>query len=384
MNTTSNRESADQVEGKAESITRAFEGFARWNGRTGIRNRVLVLPSVICSHVVADRIAARVSGATSASHDHGCAQMGADNEQTERTLLGVATNPNVAGTLLVGLGCEHVQSGSVADQLEALGAPVREISIQNEGGVDETIDRGERLAEELVNGARSERIRTDLSDLTVGVISGDLNRATVETADPLVGSFVDRVVDAGGNVVVAGTERLAAHPREAVSMAASEKAAGEVDDLVARLRDRQAKQTRIRRCAEDRPFNEGTRAWGSGPIRDVLRYGEVATHESGLAIVESPSEFAEAATALTAAGAQVILHVTDEGVPTGHPVAPVVKVTGNQETYEALSNDIDVDAATTTEAELIDYVVDVADGEPCRAEVHGVSEFAITRVDPSM
>ena len=44
------------------SEERGFTGYDRGERGTGTRNRVLVLPSVICSHVVADRIASRVRG----------------------------------------------------------------------------------------------------------------------------------------------------------------------------------------------------------------------------------------------------------------------------------------------------------------------------------
>ncbi|ELK44610.1 Altronate dehydratase-like protein, partial [Haloferax sp. BAB-2207] len=92
----------------------SFSGSRRPDGRLGIRDRVLVLPSVICSHVVAEEIAARSPGTVAAPHDHGCGQLGADAEQTERTLVGLAGNPNVAGTVVVGLGCETVRSDAVA------------------------------------------------------------------------------------------------------------------------------------------------------------------------------------------------------------------------------------------------------------------------------
>ncbi|MFC6730636.1 UxaA family hydrolase, partial [Natronoarchaeum mannanilyticum] len=97
--------------------TTSFEAYRRDDGRAGVRNRVLVVPSVICSHIVAERIAEREDGAVCAPHDHGCGQIGDDHDQTERTLLNLARNPNVAGATVVGLGCEHLQSGPFADRV---------------------------------------------------------------------------------------------------------------------------------------------------------------------------------------------------------------------------------------------------------------------------
>lgn len=345
----------------------------------GVRSRLLVLPSVICSRLVADRIADAVPGAVSAGHDHGCAQLGADEAQTERTLASVATNPNVAGAVVVGLGCEGVQSDRLAGTLADRGVPVRELSIQGVGGSDEAVDRGVEAARELADRA-SRTATAALGDLTVGVVSSDLRDSTVDHADPLIGAFVDRVVDAGGRVVVAGTERLRPHG-DAAREGMNTDVAARYADVVEASPSRTAGL--VRRAGE-RSFADLSRLWGGRPIRDVLPYGAPATHESGVALVNAPTEFAEAATGLAAAGAHVILHATADGIPTGHPIVPVCKVTGDAETYAALAGDIDVDARTADADDLSELVGRVASGEETGAERHGLTAFAITRAGPSM
>lgn len=361
-----------------------FEGHRRPDGRLGVRNRVLVLPSVICSHLVAEEIADRSERAVAAPHDHGCAQIGADNDQTRRTFLGVGTNPNVAGTLVVGLGCEAVQSDAVATELADRGASVDELSIQGEGGTDPAIEAGATAVAELTERASAATASTaGLGGLTVGVVSGDLDESTVERADPLVGGLVRRVVDAGGRVLVAGNERFVGHPdaaRSSVAPAADEA----FEALLDRHRDRPPRATRVGYRAAERGFEESTRFLGGRPVRELLRYGESATVEDGVALVDAPSRFEEAATGLAAAGAQLIVHVTAEGVPTGHPVAPVLKVSGDPTTVGALPDDIDVDATTASVADLTDRVRAVADGDRTCAERHGLDTFALTRVGPSM
>lgn len=378
----------DQTGSDAESYVGdrhelSFKGCERSDGRIGARDRVLVLPSVICSHVVADRIAERVEGAVSAPHDHGCAQIGSDNEQTERTFLGVARNPNVAGTLVVGLGCEHVQSDIVATQLEAVGEPVRELSIQGVGGTGPTIECGVEAAQDLRERTRAGSEPADASSVTLGVVCTDLEEGTVERAAPLVGTLADAVTGMGGRVVAAGIEPLLTHPN-AAREAVTDEAVTALNEVLARHEEQPAKARSVARAARDRSFEATTRAWGDGPIRDVLAYGDPASHERGLAVVDTPSQFTEAATGLVAAGAQVVVHVTDEGVPTGHPLAPVLKVTGNPTTYRVLADDIDVNAAVASAADLRVRVADVLDGTRTRAEVHDVTDFAITRVGPSM
>ncbi|QLH84263.1 UxaA family hydrolase [Halosimplex pelagicum] len=368
------------------SLRRGFEAVDRGDRGVGVRDTVLVLPSVICSREVADRIADRVPGAVSAPHDHGCGQIGADKAQTHRTFLGVGANPNVAGTVVVGLGCESIQSDDVAADLADLGVPVRETAIQDAGGTDATVEAGVEAVEELRDRSTGDGGTTtaDLSDLTVGVVSGDLAESTRETADPLVGAVVDELVDAGARVVAAGSERAVAHPEAAVERAASDGAAAALRDLAARHRDQPARASRVGREAREREFEAVTRAWGEAPVRAALDYGERATHEEGLAVVDAPSRFAEAATGLVAAGAQVVVHVTGEGVATGHPVAPVVKVSGDPETLAAVGDDIDVDATAAEPEDLLARLRAVAGGERVRAEDHGLVSSAITRVGPSM
>jgi altronate dehydratase large subunit len=360
-----------------------FTGYGRADGRIGVRNRLLVLPSVICSHIVADRIAERVPTAVSAPHDHGCAQLGADNDQTARTFTGIGTNPNVAGVVVVGLGCEEIQSGDVAAELVDFGVPVRELSIQSEGGSDRTIERGVKAATALLDDQREKKTTGSLADLTLGIVGSDVQESTLETADPLVGSFARRVVDVGGRVVVAGTERLSPHAEEAVA-AADTTVRAELGELLETRRRTPARTAGLRRRAAERSFDELSRPWDGLPIREVLAYGERATHDAGVALVDAPSGFAEAATGLAAAGAQLVLHSTAEGIPSGHPIVPVLKVTGDERTYRALPEDIDVDARATTPEGFTEYVLDVLDGTESCAERHGLTEFAITRVGPSM
>ncbi len=375
-------ETRDAPSGGVTDERAAFTGYGRTDGRIGVRNRLLVLPSVICSHLVADRIAARVPTAVSAPHDHGCAQLGADNDQTARTFTGIGTNPNVAGVVVVGLGCEEIQSDDVAARLADLGVPVRELSIQSEGGSDRTIERGVEAATALLEERRRET-RGSLADLTVGIVSSDLRESTVERVDPLLGSFARRVVDEGGRVVVAGTERLSSHAEEAVA-AADESVAEEFGGLLETRRLTPARTTGLRRRAAERSFDELSRPWGGLPIRAVLAYGERATHDAGVGFVDAPSGFAEAATGLAAAGAQIVLHGTAEGIPSGHPIVPVLKLTGDERTFRALPEDIDVDARSTTPEGFADRVLDLLNGAESCAERHGLTEFAITRVGPSM
>jgi altronate dehydratase large subunit len=375
------------TESDFEAVSEAdqFGGYERATGDIGARNHILVLPSVICSHMVADRIADTIPEAVSTPHGHGCAQIGSDNDQTQRTFLGLGSNPNVAGTVVVGLGCEVLQSDDVASQLKKRDVPVRELSIQGVGGTDECIEEGIEQAHNLRQNAReTARTSANLGDLTVGVVSSDLRNSTIEEADPLVGRLAESVVEAGGRVVVAGSERLTVNLEAATAAAADSGVVDSLNALFARHRDYPAKARRVAAEASGMTFDDTTQSWGNLPISEVIDYGDQVTLDSGLAALDAPSRFEEAATGLAAAGAQVVIHVTGDGIPAGHPIVPIVKVSGDADTIAVLSEDIDVDATRTALPALCEQVLAVADGEPCCAEKHGLTQFAITRVGPSM
>jgi len=358
----------------------AFDGYPRSDRPPGTRNRVLVMPSVICSALVAESIAERVPGAVGAPHDHGCGQIGGDREQTRRTLLNVCENPNVAGVVMVGLGCETLSSEELAGDLSV---PVRQTAIQATGGTEATIEAGARAARELAGtaaGGRREQVGTD--EFTLGVAVGDLADSTLESVYPAVARLVERVVEGSGRSVVAGVEPLVPHADRADELA-TEEATEPLRAVLERRRDTGPPSAERRKAAGESP---GTLSglWSGEPIVEVLEYGERARSESGVSVVDAPGRFEEAATGLAAAGAQLIVHGTADGVPTGHPVVPVCKVTGDPETAAALSGDTDVDAAVAEPDRLADRAFEAAGGDPTAAENHGLAPFAITRSGPSL
>lgn len=285
---------------------------------------------------------------------------------------------------MVGLGCEVLQSDEVAADMSSLDTPIRELSIQGAGGTDECITEGIQHVEELVEIAETTNQTTaDLGDLTLGIVSSDLRGSTIDNADPLIGAVSEAVVEAGGRVIVAGIERFTAHP-EAALAATSSTAEEPLESILANWRNRPAKMTRVRSDAESYEFGDLAALWGNQPLDAAVSYGESPAIDSGVAVLDAPSQFEEAATGLAAAGAQVVLHATADGIPTGHPLVPVIKVSGDQQTVEALPSDIDLDATRADPSEATDLLRAVAGGDQSAAESHGLTEFAITRVGPSM
>ena len=132
------------------SSSSAFLGYPRPDGRVGVRNHVLVVPTVICSAVVADRIAASIAPVgASLPHLAGCGQIGPDLNVTHETLAAYCGHPNVGAVIVVALGCEQVVAQQLADAAQRAGKPCAIIAIQGEGGTLRATARGIEIAQQM-------------------------------------------------------------------------------------------------------------------------------------------------------------------------------------------------------------------------------------------
>jgi altronate dehydratase large subunit len=90
---------------------------------------------------------------------------------------------------------------------------------------------------------------------------------------------------------------------------------------------------------------------GRSTLQQILGYGERPTR-AGLVFMDAMGGGIPEITGLTAAGAQVILFLTGSGHPTGHPVAPTIKITGNPRTAARFASSIDVDVSPALAGEM--------------------------------
>ena len=121
---------------------------------------------------------------------------------------------------------------------------------------------------------------------------------------------------------------------------------------------------------------------GRAPLVDVVAYGGQAVLP-GLTLLEAPGNDAVSASALAAAGANLVLFTTGRGTPLGFPV-PTVKVASNAGLAEAKPHWIDFDASLAlregpeaADAAFLARIVAIASGEPTAAERNGQRAIAI-------
>lgn len=379
-------------------------GYARENGTFGIRNHLLIIPASVCAVEVASRIAEKAGGIC-LPHQHGCCQMGDDFRQTVRTLTGFGCNPNVGAVLVVGLGCEGIQPDQIAREIKKTGKPVEFITIQGCGGTTKTVEHGIQIASKLAETlSLAERGPFSINHLVLGMECGGSDPTSGIVANPAIGIASDRLVSLGGSSIlsetteVIGAEHILAerfiNPEEKSKFLAMvsnvEKRALAVGED---LRGSQPTPGNIQgglSTIEEKSLGCMHKAGDTTPFIGTLEYSEaVPSKKPGLYFMDTPGEDIDSITGMVAGGAQLIVFTTGRGTPTGCPIAPVIKITGNPETFRIMQENIDINGGKVILGEcsldkvgdeIFEKIISVANGELTKAEKLGHKEFGIYRI----
>ena len=383
-----------------------IKGYKRENGKVGIRNHLLVLPTSVCAAHTAVKIADQISEAVAIPHEHGCCQLGPDEDQTIRTLIGLGKNPNVGSVLVVGLGCEGVEPDNVAEEISKTGKRVEKLVIQKEGGTLKTIEAGTRIARNMANElAKMEREDVDLDNIVLGIECGGTDATSGIAANPAVGGASDKLLEFGGTAMLSETTELIGAEHVLAERAINEDVKNRLFEIVNRtekraldsgvdLRGNQPTPGNIQggvTTIEEKSLGCIYKA-GSADIQGILEYAEEVENK-GFYVMDTPGQDIDSITGMLAGGAQIIVFTTGRGTPTGSPIAPVIKVTGNSRTYKMMEDNIDINAGriidesvpmSEVSEEIFDYMVRVANGEKPKAELLGHKEFGIFRIAPTV
>ena len=380
-----------------------FMGWKRPDGRVGVRNHVLILPASVCASDVTDQISHRVAGTVSFHNQNGCSQVPSDQQLTMDIMAGYAANPNVWGTLVVSLGCENCQMDLVVEAIrERTNKPIRQLIIQKEGGTLKTVEAGVRIAREMVEEAsREKRTPADISDIILGTECGGSDPTSGLAANPLVGMLSDWLVEQGATSILSETPELIGAERILARRAVTEEVGKQIYDIIYRYEEAMARVGEKIREGNPSPGNKAggitsleekslgcIHKSGHAQIQAVYDYAK-QVDKRGLVVMDTPGNDPSSVAGMVAGGAQVVVFTTGRGTPTGHPLVPVIKITGNRETYAVMSDNIDVDASPLiyepqNKQQLLDATTqlfeDVINGVSTRAESYGFVETAIARV----
>ena len=375
----------------------SFLGFPRQNGSAGTRNYVGIISTVTCANDVTWWISQQVKGCAPFLHDQGCGQTQPDIDQVTRTLISMGWNPNLAGVLLVSLGCESVLVDKIADGIAESGKPVEKIVIQKVGGAINALSQGSRFAQAMVaDASKIKREEFPDSELVLGVKCGASDTTSGLTSNPATGAACDLLIDKGGTCIFGETTEFMGAEHILTRRAATPQVANKIIDIVTRMEKRATAMGFDMRGGQPTTGNiagglttieekslGAIAKGGTKPIQEVYEYGE-RPQGKGLFIVDTPGREPEFLTALGAAGAQVIIFSTGLGAPQGFPFIPVIKITGNPNTYERLLVHLDVfielaDKAGSSIAQageaLYREVLAVASGKQTKAEIINYGSF---------
>ncbi|UNJ81310.1 UxaA family hydrolase [Metabacillus dongyingensis] len=382
-----------------------FWGYRRFDGRVGVRNHVLILPTITCATQAAKQITELVHGTVSFIHQHGCAQVGVDYEQTFRTYVGMGTNPNVYGVVVLGLGCETHQARSVAGEIAKTGKPVEVVSIQDHGGTLMAIAQGAKIAAKMVQDASSQmRELSDFNELIIGTECGGSDACSGLSANPAVGVVSDMIVDCGGTSILAETTELIGAEHLLAKRAVDDKVAKRVYEVIGAMENRSIEMKIDIRTGNPSPGNVkgglssleekslgAANKSGSRPLQEVIDYAQVPS-KKGLVWMDTPGHDIEQLTGMVAGGAQVVLFTTGRGTPTGSPIAPVIKIATNTSIFEKMEENIDFNAGTIIEGKesidnvgqrMFDEIGMVCSGKLTKAEILKQHDFGIWRIGPT-
>ncbi|RXZ83993.1 altronate dehydratase [Paenibacillaceae bacterium] len=380
-----------------------FQGYVRSNGEVGIRNEIWIINTVGCINKTCEILANRatsthrgeVDGIHHFAHPFGCSQLGDDLEHTQKLLASLVNHPNAAGVLVIGLGCENNQIDAFQ---QAIGEfdPQRVKFMRSQDEEDE-LETGLELLDELVAYAKQfKREPVPVSRLKLGLKCGGSDGLSGITANPLVGAVSDRLVSEGGSAILTEVPEMFGAETILMNRAADEQVFHKIVHLI-----NDFKQYFIRHDQDiyenPSPGNKDggistleekslgcTQKGGHAVVSDVVPYGERVTG-TGLTLLEAPGNDLVSVTALTAAGAHIVLFTTGRGTPFGGPV-PTVKIATNSELASRKKNWIDFNAGRLLEDlsmdELTDalweQIVQIASGEQqTNNERNGFKEIAI-------
>ncbi|MBE6777842.1 MAG: altronate dehydratase [Ruminococcaceae bacterium] len=370
-----------------------FMGYPRQGRRAGIRNEIYIIPTVGCVNGVCQRlqqqaqalVTGSIDGIFALPHQFGCSQLGEDNENIRALLCGVARNPNASFVLFVGLGCENNRLDGIIEELREDSADGH-IAFYNTQDVEDEVGYGlEILRDFAAKAAVLQRQPVDLAEVCIGLKCGGSDGYSGITANPLVGRISDRLVAHGGAAVLTEVpEMFGAEQRlmdKCCDRAVFEAYRQMIVDFKKSYTDQgfpvyenpsPGNKDGGITTLEEKSLGCVEKA-GTSPIVDVLPYGG-QVRKAGVTALNAPGNDLIAATALAAAGCQVVLFTTGRGTPFSTFV-PTMKIASNDALAQRKAGWIDFSAASMDEDGLWEKLLGILNGT-VRCHSEDVREIA--------
>lgn len=377
-----------------------FLGYRRNDGKVGVRNHILVMPTCACSSDVARLIASGMNGAVSFNNQNGCGQVVKDQLITLNIMAGFAANPNVNGVLLVGNGCEQTNCAVLKKAIaERTDKEVHSVILQETGSFEQTVAAGKAITAEMIGRAAClTRTPCDISNLILGTNCGGSDPTSGLSANVAIGYVADRLSDMGATTVISETTEMIGAEKVLARKAATPETGQKILEIVKNFEDRFLAVGENVRLGNPAPGNIAggittleekslgcIHKAGTRPITAVFESCR-QIDKKGTVIMDTVAYDVCSVAEMTAGGAQLTLFSTGLGTPSGNPVAPVVKITGNRDTYRRMKDFIDFDTSGNLDGResiqdigerLLKFILEVASGKQVYAEKRGIMEIAM-------
>lgn len=380
-----------------------FWGYRRAEGRPGIRNHVLILPTCACGSESARIIASQVKGAVNIVFNTGCSDVQANTDMSQKVLTGFACNPNVWGVVIIGLGCETVPHAKLREKIQAMTSkPVVSFGIQEEGGTLKTIEKGVRAAREMAAQAGLQQKELfDVSELYLGIECGGSDATSGIASNPSTGELSDLLVDMGATTVMSESIEWIGGEHVLAKRAATSQIHNQVIQVCKDYEAHLMAAGQNCRAGQPTPGNKAgglstldekslgcIRKGGTRPIREVLEQA-VRPSQRGAVVMDTAGYDISSVTSMVASGCQLVIFTTGRGTCTGNAIAPVLKVTANGRTYQRMEDNMDIDLSPIVRGEktyqemggeMLEEIHNICNGKLTKAEAYGFSDIAVDHV----
>ncbi len=370
-----------------EKVAATFMGYPRQGRRAGIRNEIYVIPTVGCINGICQQMAEEaqafvtgsIDGIFALPHQFGCSQLGEDNENIRALLCGVARNPNASYVLIVGLGCENNRLEGMVKDLTPDNAD-RHIAFFNAQDVEDEVAHGVAILKDFAaKAATLRREPVGYDQVCIGLKCGGSDGFSGITANPLVGRISDRVVALGGAAVLTEVPEMFGAEQRLMDKCVNREVYEQYRKMIVDFKDSYTalgfpvyenpspgnKEGGIT-TLEEKSLGCVEKA-GTSPLVDVLPYGGSVT-KPGVTALCAPGNDLIAATALAAAGCQLVLFTTGRGTPFSTFV-PTMKIASNDLLAQKKAGWIDFSAGGMDEDALWTLIHRTLEGEyRCKSE----------------
>ncbi len=384
-----------------------FNGYLRPDGKVGVRNNVVCIGTSNCVNAVVSQIAREVPGIIPIRHKEGCGN--AQKSPHFRTMLtNLCLNPNHYAVILVGLGCEACNAEEIAAVIAATGKPVCCVEIHKLGGRQAALEYACQAGRAFMAEATAmERTEQPIGALCLGTECGGSDALSGVTANPAQGYLSDWLIANGGTSLLTETSELVGCEQILADRAVTPELGREIwrrisnntnmVNQVAGIFGKQASgmgkgnvgqvsagvaQGNMKgglSSIQEKSLGCVTKG-GTSPVSGIMGFDDVVDGRKGLHILDGVNSDLESVTGLFTVGCQIVTFSSGRGSLMGFASCPVIKLTSNPLTYQAMSGDIDINAGAIISerisldelgSQLIQYFLDVANGMPTVSEKKG-------------